>query len=301
MALVVVRHGRTPATLHRQSRLRAVERLDLAVLVHGRHEGVLGWVHVETDDVADLLEELRVVGELEGFDPARLQAVLPPDRMDRGRRQAAHLDHRAQRPVRRGRRLFVQGALDGGGHLLGRGGGRGGGEGAASGWIAEQPGCAALHVARLPAPDGRLAFPRGGTDRRCARAVRGHQHDPRPPDMVLPALANCDHTFQPLPVARAEPNLNAFPHAPRLAGQDKHGESSTPTKRLGTARCSGTRFVLLRSGSQGQRAPGRATMSGSSWTSLTALRRRRSCDRLCAPLRKLKLQRGARTALDFRW
>ena len=93
MALVVVRHGRAPTALHRQPRLGAVERLDLALLVHREHQRVLGRVHVEPDDVADLLDELRVVRKLEGLDPVRLQAVLAPDAVNGGRRQAARLGH----------------------------------------------------------------------------------------------------------------------------------------------------------------------------------------------------------------
>lgn len=89
MPLVVVGHGRTPAALHRQPQLGAVEGLDLALLVHGQHQGSLGRVDVEPDDVADLLDELRVVRELEGLNPVRLQAVPAPDAMDGGRRCAS--------------------------------------------------------------------------------------------------------------------------------------------------------------------------------------------------------------------
>jgi hypothetical protein len=79
----------------------------MALLINREHQSVLGWVDVEPDDVSDLLHELRVVGELEGLHPVRLQAVLAPDAMDRGRRQAARLGHGAQCPVRRRRWVLV--------------------------------------------------------------------------------------------------------------------------------------------------------------------------------------------------
>ena len=44
---------------------RAVESLDLRLLVDAEHEGAVGWVEVEPDDVAHLLDQLRVGGELE--------------------------------------------------------------------------------------------------------------------------------------------------------------------------------------------------------------------------------------------
>jgi hypothetical protein len=44
--------------------LRSVERLDLALLVDTEHQRAIRRVHVEADDIGDLLLELRVVGDL---------------------------------------------------------------------------------------------------------------------------------------------------------------------------------------------------------------------------------------------
>ena len=52
VALVVVRHCGRTALLHRQARLRAVERLDLALLVDAEHQCLVRRVHVEAHDVA---------------------------------------------------------------------------------------------------------------------------------------------------------------------------------------------------------------------------------------------------------
>ncbi len=50
----------------RQDRCGAVQRLDLGLLVHGEHHRSIGRVEVQADDVADLLNQLGVGGELEG-------------------------------------------------------------------------------------------------------------------------------------------------------------------------------------------------------------------------------------------
>jgi dihydroxyacetone kinase len=66
VALVVVRHGTGAAGLHRQARLGAVERLDLALLIDREHDGMRRRVDIEANDISELLGELRVLGELEG-------------------------------------------------------------------------------------------------------------------------------------------------------------------------------------------------------------------------------------------
>ena len=74
VALVVVGHRAGAALFQRQPRLGAVERLDLALLVDRQHDGVRGRIDVEPDDVAQLVDELWVVGELELAHAMRLQS-----------------------------------------------------------------------------------------------------------------------------------------------------------------------------------------------------------------------------------
>ena len=88
VALVIVGHGSALAGFERQARLGAVEGLDLGLLVDGQHDGV-GWrVHVEADDVLDLLGEGGVLGALEGAQAMGLQVVRLPDALDRAQREA---------------------------------------------------------------------------------------------------------------------------------------------------------------------------------------------------------------------
>jgi len=53
------------ARTQRQQWLRAVEGLDLALLVDAQHESALGRAEVEADDVAHLLDEKRIGRELD--------------------------------------------------------------------------------------------------------------------------------------------------------------------------------------------------------------------------------------------
>ena len=97
VALIVVRHGPGATLLHRQARLGAVKRLDLGLFVDAEHHGMGGRINVEADDVAHLLGELRVPGELEGAQAVRSQAVGAPDALDRGEADPDRLGHEAGR------------------------------------------------------------------------------------------------------------------------------------------------------------------------------------------------------------
>ena len=57
----------------------AVERLDLGLLVHARHQRPLRWIEVEPDDVTDLGHEQRVLRQLPRILLVRSQSEHPPD------------------------------------------------------------------------------------------------------------------------------------------------------------------------------------------------------------------------------
>ena len=59
-----MRHGSGTALLHRQSRLRAVERLNLALFIDGQDNRVRWRIDVEPDDVSQLVDEFGIVGGL---------------------------------------------------------------------------------------------------------------------------------------------------------------------------------------------------------------------------------------------
>ena len=79
VALVVVGGALGEPGQHRQDRRGAIQRLDLGLLIDAEHDGALGRVEIEPDDVADLGDELRIPGELERLLAVRLQPERPPD------------------------------------------------------------------------------------------------------------------------------------------------------------------------------------------------------------------------------
>ena len=90
----------------------AIQRLDLALFIEAEHQRVIGRMEIQPDDVAHLLDKLRVGGELEGIDAVRLEAERPPDAGDGRFRQPGDLRHAARRPLRRMRGRSFEGARD---------------------------------------------------------------------------------------------------------------------------------------------------------------------------------------------
>ena len=65
MALVIVRHCRATALLHRQTGLGAVECLDLRFFVDRQHHRMRRRIDIKTDNVTQLGDELAVARQLE--------------------------------------------------------------------------------------------------------------------------------------------------------------------------------------------------------------------------------------------
>jgi hypothetical protein len=63
-ALFVV--GRTvwQSGAQKKNRRRAIERLDLALLVHSQSQSAVGRTQLQTDDIPHLFLKLRIVGQL---------------------------------------------------------------------------------------------------------------------------------------------------------------------------------------------------------------------------------------------
>ena len=80
VALIVVRHGSGAALLQRQSGLRSIKRLNLALFIDRQDDGVCGRIDIEPHDVAQFIDEARVVGQLELAHPVRLQTMGAPIR-----------------------------------------------------------------------------------------------------------------------------------------------------------------------------------------------------------------------------
>lgn len=67
MAFLVVGHGPSPASLQRQTRLSAVQRLHLALVVNAEHDRVFRRAQLKPDDGLKLLRKKGVVADLEGL------------------------------------------------------------------------------------------------------------------------------------------------------------------------------------------------------------------------------------------
>jgi hypothetical protein len=96
----------------RKDRLGSIQRLDLGLFVHAEHEGVLGWIEVEADDVPELLLEVLVGTEFVVLQSVGLEPTGSPDLMDGVGADPELGGHRPSRPVSGVGRLGVQRVMD---------------------------------------------------------------------------------------------------------------------------------------------------------------------------------------------
>ncbi len=85
--LIVVAAPLRGARDHRQHRGGPLQRPDLRLLIHREHRRVRRRSEVEADDIADLVDQERVGGQLELLHQPGFEPEGPPDPVDRGRRE----------------------------------------------------------------------------------------------------------------------------------------------------------------------------------------------------------------------
>jgi len=115
---VVVGDAFDIAPSHGQDRMRTVQGLNLAFLIDTQHQGVVGRVQVEADDIAYLLDEKRIGRELETAAAVGLQPERLKQSMDRGFRDAAGGGGLPDTPVGSTPRFAREGTLQQGCDLL---------------------------------------------------------------------------------------------------------------------------------------------------------------------------------------
>ena len=213
--------GDRPAAslLQRQPRLGAVEGLDLALFVHRQHDGMGGRIDVETDDIAQLSDELGVGGELEVAYPVRTELVSLPNPLHRADADPDHLGHRRRRPVRRLSGRFGGGQLD---HPLDNGT-RQRRDARGSGLVAQKSTHAFVHEPLLPAPDAGLALARPPHDLSGAKTIAGQQDDPSPPDVLLRAAPVRNNRLKTSTLGGTNVHMDTVSHSKRLAHRASHG------------------------------------------------------------------------------
>ena len=101
MAEVVVGAAFGLPDIHRQDRLRALQRLDLGFLVEREHHRIVRRVHIQPDDVTHFVHELRIGRQLERARDVGLQAKRAPDAADHRVTHPGLGGHRSRAPVRR--------------------------------------------------------------------------------------------------------------------------------------------------------------------------------------------------------
>ena len=175
IAFVVVGHGAETPLLHGQSRLGAVQRLDLAFLIDGQDDGVGGRIDIQPNDIAQFADEVRIVRELEPPIAVRLQTMATPDATDRAFTDANCHGHHQSRPMGRFdgrvRQRQRRHALD---HFEAKR--------RDARWpcfVTQKAVDAFLHEPLLPAPDAGLRFARPAHDLVRSGAVRTQKDDCR--------------------------------------------------------------------------------------------------------------------------
>ena len=68
-------------------------------LFSSQHNSPLGWVHVQTNDVGELLFEAYVIGDFERLVLVGLEAVAAPNPRDRGSAGSGFFGHGTRAPV----------------------------------------------------------------------------------------------------------------------------------------------------------------------------------------------------------
>ena len=99
VANIVVRHAFNITQTHRKNGLGAVQRLNLALLIHTQDHGVLGRIQIQSDNITDFLDEKGIIGDFEMALPMGLKAKGAPDPLDCGPRDLRFFGDRARRPV----------------------------------------------------------------------------------------------------------------------------------------------------------------------------------------------------------
>src|SRR5487761_214679 len=191
MAPIVVGPALRHSGSQRQDGLGAVKSLDLRLLVDAEHEGCGGRIQVQADDVTHLLNELRIIGELEVLDPMRLQTERLPDSVHghmadlAGRGQAARAPmggvprRLLQRHGQHRLDLFVS-------DLARRPAAR----------LVEEPGQAALDIARAPFADGVVGDAKFGCNLGAWQAISAAKDDARPSSQAVAGLGALAPTKQ---------------------------------------------------------------------------------------------------------
>jgi hypothetical protein len=220
--LVIVCHGLAAPRLDRQSRLGAVERLDLALFIDRQHHGMGRRIEIEPDDVGELGGKAGIPRALEGAQPVRLKFVRPPDALHRADRDADRFGHRPAGPV--GRLVRRRGACQC--HHPRRGFRRDRRLAGLAGLVAQQTLHPALGEALLPPPYRRPTDADALRHLLCRVPISRGEHDARPLHMFARPVAVGHDCCQMLALRSAQNNAYLLCHGPIPQAMPQYGTSS---------------------------------------------------------------------------
>jgi hypothetical protein len=211
-----MRHGAGSPLLERQAGLRSVEGLDLALLVERQDDSMGGRRDIKADDVAEFVDELRIIGKLELPNPVRLEAMGAPDPVNRTGADARFASHQRGRPVGRltRRRLTRPGRYPG--DQL-RGQRR---DARRTGLVAQQAFHPFLHEPLLPPPHARFGCARPAHDLARTDPGSAQKHDLAAPDVLLRGIAILADPLETLSVRGTKVDDYTTAHP-----ADSHGRS----------------------------------------------------------------------------
>ena len=213
VAFVIVSQRFATSFLERESRLSAIQGLDLAFFIAGQHDAVFRRVDIEANNVLELLLEMLVVGELEGSYPVRFNPVCSPYPAHARRANSNFAGHGCPAPMGSSIGLFFQRKADD--SRFGRGRKRR--DTAWPGFVFENALNSSLGIAVSPTPHFHLVLAKLQGDLLVLEAVSSQQNDsgtlPRA-DGTGPASL---YGFQFLSLLEAEFNLRCNFHPSTLA------------------------------------------------------------------------------------
>jgi hypothetical protein len=219
VTLVIVGHRAGTAWLHRQSRLGAVKRLNLALFVDREDDRMGGRVDVEADDVFEFLGKFRIVRQLERTDAMRRELVGFENTLHRAQAHSRGFRQHPAGPVgcfsRRRSERQVDYSLHGAGRQRWYAG--------LARLVTRQPLDALRHEPRLLSPHHGLGFARAAHDLGGATAVGRGKNDVGTPHMLLRRAAIRNDRLKSMPVSPGDLYNNSCSHAESLNCFDRFG------------------------------------------------------------------------------
>src|SRR5215831_4857737 len=195
--------------LHRQSRLGAVEGLDLALLVNRQDHRVVWWIDVEAHYLLELGCKLRIIGELKVAYAMWPKTMRTPYPLHRADAYPNRLGHRRARPVTGSRRRAGQRqGYDAHGYcrIKGR-------DARPARLVAPKTGQPFIAKPFLPSPDHGLSLARGTHDLGSATSLRRQENNLSSPNVLLRAVAVRHHRFEGAAVGGSKMEIRSFVHS----------------------------------------------------------------------------------------